>query len=139
MKEQEQKPTYFGIRFADLTEEILADILKLFLETGGMGESDWKRRTLTQDNISNQIENSNNAEFRFGSRFTGHSKLNVRRVYYSGVERDVVEFKAYGNTHGDNLSKKEMREVKDWEEQFRQAASDYLEKTGKGIPFTERY
>lgn len=127
---------FFGIRISNVTNKILEDIVQIYLKTGGGYPGEWKSLT-TQDlveGLSLEQEGIYVGSFscRFGSRFSGHSKLRIERALVE--EDDVIKFGAYYN---EDLGGKWKRQAEKWEDQFKKQASDYLKKSGLGIPLSE--
>ena len=112
-----QQPELLGMRLDTLTDSIWRDIIRIYYRTA---YDNFPMENLKiyerSDTILDSLRNSNSVGFRFGSKFSVHSKLEVWH------ERDdKVRFSFY--TNEDGLDDSEVQEVSG---RFKGEIDDYL-------------
>ena len=122
----------YGIKLSDITSERLMEIYKIYDETvGGVAVSIGKHATVYH--FMKQASQWSYVEFRFGSQLDANSKLIARVEKYTADGDKIFSFGFNSNlAPSERLQRQE--ESNELETKFQKAASDYIKRTGIGIP-----
>lgn len=114
-----------GVKLTALTDPLLQDIIGIYDQVVG-GHASELFREQPPENKSQQIleelQQGNSAEFRFGSRLTRHSKLKIQRIGYADDDlAPIVEFSFAPNTEQETADGRQLCDT------FRSAVDIYLQ------------
>lgn len=136
---KEKLPEAFcGVKLSDITDEMLKGVVGIYSAVAEIAPAPW--REIRRDDLVERLSNTNGADYRFGSKYSMHSKLWVWVADYLyddegiGIDR-VVKFSLDPNM--DFRSEAQKFELQAKEEQFRKASSDFLMQTGFGVPLEQ--
>ena len=126
-----QVPDLVGIRPTNLTLPVLRDILGIYFAVAMSDE--YQRRHLDEDsemvfrNLGEQLRFSNGAEYRFGSRYTMHTKFWIWKE-----NRDLFRFSLDPNMDREELDRYDIQSMVDT---FDTRVALYLQEKGLAEPF----
>lgn len=121
------------VKLSALTPEAMKQIVTIYHNTvgGTLGKTYNGEHLLWK--IKEDFRLSNSSDWRFGSRLSMHSKLQVREVYdspFSKLENPVVKFIFYANMDHDPHFDKEAEKL---EKAFETAVDKYLVSVGLAL------
>ena len=136
------EPKYYGIKPEDLTDEVWADIQSIFFKVAYGDDYDDERiaRRIsgnTASNVLTQTEHSNFAGFRYGSRFSQHTKLGVWNPLTGALRFDLVINSE--NPDHEDPSTESGKEAEEMKELFQARAENYLRQHGIGMSMQPPY
>lgn len=133
MTESGEQPqeVFYGIRLSDLSQERLKDISEIYF--GVAQTPELSRRYPNLDDVSHVLKFWTEFDLKIPSKKFPYSRLLIQR---SSVNNSVVSFGFDANMAIDDLEL--VRELEEKQKEFRRATSDYLEKTGLGVPLEQR-
>jgi hypothetical protein len=122
----------YGIKLSDITSERLMEIYKIYDETVD-GIAVFIGGHATMYHFMKQASQWSYVEFRFGSRLDANSKL-IARVEEYAADGDKIFSFGFNSNLAPSERLQRQKDSNELETKFQKAASDYIKRTGIGIP-----
>lgn len=129
--EPKERPQRVGMLIEKLDDEVFEKVISIYDK---VFDSDASRYIYPGyvENVLEQLARGNYAEFRFGSKFSSDSKLEVIRSFRSETERKpIIYFDFYFNSPVHHSIKADIEKRED---RFRREVDELLTKKGLAIP-----
>ena len=129
------EPPKFGIRRELLTEEILLEVLRIYNQVVGPSSSvkrylDAETCEPVMQQLNQYLQFSGTAEWRFGSKLTGHSKLFIRSAYPKQDDteiKDLIRFEFSPNLDSANTNRRDESDATRLQNEFLRTVEAYLQ------------